>query len=119
MADREKKIWITFNGEIYNFREIRKELENLGYLFRSNSDTEVIINSYKAWGIKSILKFNGMFAFSLWDADRHQLFLVRDRYGIKPLYYYLNDGLLIFASEIRAILENEEVKYCKGKFIII
>jgi asparagine synthase (glutamine-hydrolysing) len=110
MADGGKKIWITYNGEIYNFREIRKELENLGYVFRSNSDTEVIINSYKAWGIKSILKFNGMFAFSLWDADRHQLFLVRDRYGIKPLYYYLNDGLLIFASEIRAILENEEVK---------
>ena len=110
MADGEKKIWITYNGEIYNFKEIRKELENLGYLFRSNSDTEVIINSYKAWGIKSILKFNGMFAFALWDGESNQLFLVRDRYGIKPLYYYFHDGLLIFASEIKGILENEEVR---------
>jgi len=110
MADSEKKIWITYNGEIYNFKEIRGELENSGYVFRSHSDTEVILNSYKAWGIKSILKFNGMFAFALWDSGSNQLFLARDRYGIKPLYYYFKNGHLIFASEIKGILENEEVR---------
>jgi len=110
MADGERKIWISYNGEIYNFRELRKELEKLGYGFYSNSDTEVIINSYKAWGIESILKFNGMFAFALWDSEKGRLFLVRDRYGIKPLYYYLKNGLFIFSSEIKGILENEEVK---------
>jgi asparagine synthase (glutamine-hydrolysing) len=110
MPDREKKIWISYNGEIYNFRELRAELENLGYSFRSNSDTEVIINSYKAWGIECVLRFNGMFAFALWDDDRNQLFLVRDRYGIKPLYYYLKNEALIFSSEIKGILQNEEVK---------
>jgi len=110
MTDDERKIWITYNGEVYNFKELRKELEDLGYVFRSNSDTEVIIKSYKAWGITSILKFNGMFAFALWDGERNQLFLVRDRYGIKPLYYYLKDNLLIFASEIKGILGNEEVR---------
>lgn len=110
MADSEKKIWITYNGEIYNFKEVRGELENSGYVFRSHSDTEVILNSYKAWGIKSILKFNGMFAFALWDSGSNQLFLARDRYGIKPLYYYFKNGHLIFASEIKGILENEEVR---------
>jgi len=110
MADAGKKIWITYNGEVYNFKELRTELEGLGYVFRSNSDTEVILNSYKAWGIDCILRFNGMFAFALWDGGRNQLFLVRDRYGIKPLYYYLKNGLLIFASEIKGILENEEVR---------
>jgi asparagine synthase (glutamine-hydrolysing) len=110
MSDAEKKIWITYNGEVYNFRELRSELESLGYTFRSTSDTEVIINSYKAWGIHCVLRFNGMFAFALWDDERNQLFLARDRYGIKPLYYYLKDGLLIFASEMKGILENEEVR---------
>jgi asparagine synthase (glutamine-hydrolysing) len=109
MADDEKKIWITYNGEVYNFKELRRELEDLGYVFRSTSDTEVVINSYKAWGIYCILRFNGMFSFALWDGGRNQLFLVRDRYGIKPLYYCLKKDLLIFASEIKGILENEEV----------
>ncbi len=110
MADDERKIWVTYNGEIYNFKELRRELEELGYSFRSSSDTEVLINCYKAWGIESIWKFNGMFAFALWDGKRNQLYLVRDRYGIKPLYYSLKNGLLTFASEIKAILENEELK---------
>jgi asparagine synthase (glutamine-hydrolysing) len=107
MADPEKKIWITYNGEVYNFRELREELARLGFSFRSSSDTEVIINSYRAWGIKCISKFNGMFAFALWDSERKRLFLVRDRYGIKPLYYSLEKGTLLFASEIKAILEHE------------
>jgi asparagine synthase (glutamine-hydrolysing) len=110
MSDNDKRIWITYSGEIYNFRELRGELEGIGYSFRSNSDTEVIINSYKAWGIHCIQRFNGMFAFALWDGQLNRLLLVRDRYGIKPLYYYLGNGLLIFASEIKGILENEEVK---------
>ena len=110
MTDQEKKVWVIYNGEIYNFRELRRELESLGYVFRSNTDTEVILNSYKAWGIQSILRFNGMFAFALWDIEKNRLFLVRDRYGIKPLYYYLENGLLLFASEIKGILINEVVK---------
>jgi asparagine synthase (glutamine-hydrolysing) len=109
MADPEKKIWITYNGEVYNFQELREELIRLGFSFRSSSDTEVIINSYKAWGIECILRFNGMFAFALWDNERQRLYLVRDRYGIKPLYYCLKNGTLIFASEIKAILEDGEV----------
>ncbi|MBM4447580.1 MAG: asparagine synthase (glutamine-hydrolyzing) [Chloroflexi bacterium] len=110
MSDRNKSIWITYNGEVYNFKELRAELENAGYEFFSNSDTEVIINSYKHWGINCIHKFNGMFAFSLWDNQRGKLFLVRDRYGIKPLYYYFKDGILAFASEIKSILQSGLVK---------
>jgi asparagine synthase (glutamine-hydrolysing) len=109
MTDSEKKIWITYNGEVYNFQELREELVRLGFSFRSSSDTEVIINSYRAWGIECIFKFNGMFAFALWDNERKRLYLVRDRYGIKPLYYCLKNGTLLFASEIKAILEHEEV----------
>ncbi len=109
MTDPDKKVWVAFNGEIYNFRELRKELEELGFSFRSKSDTEVILNSYRAWGIRCILRFNGMFAFALWESERNRLFLVRDRYGIKPLYYSLQGETLLFASEIKAILEYEGV----------
>ena len=110
MSDRSKKIWIVYNGEVYNFKELRSELEKVGYIFFSNSDTEVVINSYKHWGIDCISKFNGMFAFALWDNERNKLFLVRDRYGVKPLYYYFKNGLLIFASEIKSILQSDKVK---------
>ena len=108
MADQEKRVWVTYNGEVYNFRELREELVRLGFSFRSSSDTEVIINAYKAWGIEFILRLNGMFAFGLWDSERKRFFLVRDRYGIKPLYYSLEKGTLLFGSEIKAILEHEE-----------
>lgn len=106
MSDRSKGVWITYNGEVYNFKDLRAELEKAGYTFHSASDTEVIIYSYLEWGIECIQKFNGMFAFALWDNEKNKLFLVRDRYGIKPLYYYFKNGVLIFASEIKSILQS-------------
>lgn len=112
MSDLSQNIWLTYNGEIYNFKELRKILKKLGHKFKSNSDTEVIIYSYIEWGIDCIEKFNGMFAFALYDNFKKELFLVRDRYGIKPLYYTLNkDGTLIFASEIKSILEYKKFSY--------
>jgi asparagine synthase (glutamine-hydrolysing) len=110
MPDRGKSVWLTYNGEVYNFKDLRAELEKAGYTFFSNSDTEVIINSYRHWGIDCIHKFNGIFAFALWDNEKNKLFLARDRYGIKPLYYYFKDGFLIFASEIKSILKSAQVK---------
>lgn len=109
MSDLSKKIWVVFNGEIYNFREIRDELIARGYGFKTKSDTEVLLYAYAEWGIDSIKKFNGMFAFALYDDNKKSLFLARDRYGIKPLYYTITDsGTLIFASEPKAILKYPE-----------
>ncbi|HET7674109.1 MAG TPA: asparagine synthase (glutamine-hydrolyzing), partial [Gammaproteobacteria bacterium] len=98
-------IGTIYNGEIYNFRELRKELEAAGYVFRTNCDTEVIVHGWAEWGEDCVRHFNGMFAFVLWDRDRQRLFLARDRLGIKPLYYaLLDDGFLIFGSELKALL---------------
>jgi asparagine synthase (glutamine-hydrolysing) len=111
MSDLSKNIWIAYNGEIYNFKELRGELEKLGHRFKSNTDTEVIIYSYIEWGIECINKFNGMFAFSLYDNHRKKFYLVRDRYGIKPVYYHISsDNTLIYASEIKSILEYKDYK---------
>jgi len=99
-----RRVIVTFNGEIFNFREIRKTLEAQGYPFRTGSDTEVILASYLAWGAECVHRFNGMWAFGLYDPAARQLFLSRDRFGEKPLHYRLADGQLIFASEIKAIL---------------
>jgi len=105
MSDDKKEIWIVFNGEIYNFREIKDELIKKNYNFKSKSDTEVIIYAYKEWGIDCIKKFNGMFSFALFDVKKNELFLVRDRLGIKPLYYTKINNSFIFSSEIKAILK--------------
>ncbi len=94
---------ITFNGEIYNFLEVRKELLLLGYQFQSDSDTEVILAAYHQWQEKCLLKFNGMWAFAIWDKQQKKLFLSRDRFGVKPLFYALIDNKFIFASEMKAI----------------
>jgi len=111
MSDLSKNIWIVYNGEIYNFKELRVELEKLGHRFRSNTDTEVIIYAYAEWGIECVKKFNGMFAFSLYDNFRKKFYLVRDRYGIKPVYYHITDNkTLIYASEIKSILEYKDYK---------
>ena len=101
---------IVFNGEVYNFESIRKELKLLGYIFISNSDTEVILYSYKEWGIECIKKFIGMFAFAILDKTKDKLFLVRDRAGIKPIYYYLNENQFIFSSEIKSFHKHPEFK---------
>lgn len=96
-------IWITFNGEIYNYREIRDELVQLGFSFRSSSDTEVLLAAYQHWGEACLDRLNGMFAFAIYDRRERKLFAARDRLGIKPLYYHHRDGLLVFASEIKAL----------------
>ena len=105
ISDLANKVTVTYNGEIYNFKAIRQELLGLGYEFYSDTDSEVLVNAYLEWGIESIHKFNGMFAFALWDRQRNKLFLVRDRYGIKPLYYHRSaTNQLVFGSEVKAIL---------------
>jgi len=93
---------ITYNGEVYNFKEIRKELEEEGYKFISNSDTEVILKAFHRWGFSAVHKFRGMFAFAMWDKKDKKLILCRDRIGVKPLYYYYKNGLFMFASELKA-----------------
>lgn len=111
MSTQEQNIWVSYNGEIYNFRELRNELSNLGFRFKTQSDTEVLLNAYAAWGIKCIHHFNGMFAFALWDKKNNFFYLVRDRYGIKPLYYtFLKNQQLVFGSEIKAILQYPDYK---------
>ncbi len=109
MSDSEGKIWITYNGEIYNFQEIREELRKKGYSFKSRTDTEVIIKAYKEWGSDCLQKFNGMFAFGIYDDREKILFMARDRVGKKPLYYMQNkhNGRFVFASEIKAFLKDK------------
>lgn len=104
MHDRESGNWIVYNGEIYNFREIRDELERLGTKFVSHSDTEVVLKAYAQWSEECLAKFRGMFAFALWDARRSRLFLARDPMGIKPLYYAHTGSYFLFASEVRTLL---------------
>src|SRR5271165_388022 len=104
MHDKETGNWLVYNGEIYNFRDVRRELEQAGVSFVSHSDTEVLLKAYARWGEACLVKFRGMFAFALWDAARHRLFLARDPMGIKPLYYAQSGSYFIFASEIRTIL---------------
>lgn len=100
MSDRFGRYTITYNGEVFNFLELRKELENLGYVFSSDTDTEVIIAAYDAWGKDCLLKFNGMWAFAIWDNRKKSLFLARDRFGVKPLHYaHIPGKLFAFASE--------------------
>lgn len=103
MCDDIEKVWITFNGEIYNYKELKKELEEFGYTFKTNSDTEVIIHSYKKWGKKCVNHLRGMFAFCIVDYEKNELFIARDPYGIKPLVYIKNNKYFAFASEIKAL----------------
>src|SRR5215813_1020897 len=105
MSDDQQRVWLTYNGEIYNFRSIRAELKDRGYEFRSDTDAEVIIYSYLEWGYECLHRFNGMFAFAIWDSRDDSLFVARDRLGIKPLYYVHLAETFAFASEIKALLE--------------
>src|ERR1700756_1581873 len=104
MASADGSAWITYNGEIYNFAEIRRELEALGYPFRSRSDTEVIVNGWHAWGPKIFTRLRGMFALAIWDRRWGGLILARDRLGKKPLYYAATATTFLFGSEIKSML---------------
>src|SRR5690606_20855018 len=98
------------NGEIFNFMEIRQELQQQGHVFHTRSDTEVIVHAWQAWGERCVERFNGMFAFAIWDRDRDTLFLARDRLGVKPLFYTeFGDGLLAFASELKALMVHPDI----------
>ncbi|KKS25482.1 MAG: Asparagine synthetase, partial [Candidatus Wolfebacteria bacterium GW2011_GWA2_42_10] len=110
MANENKTIWIVFNGEIYNFQELRSKLEKAGHSFRSRSDTEVIIHSYEEYGFDCVKKFNGMFAFAIWDENKQLLFAGRDHLGVKPFYYAIQNGNFYFGSEIKAILVHPDFK---------
>ena len=104
MMSHDTRYVLSYNGEIYNFRELRTELEAMGYPFRSQSDTEVLLTAWAAWGVKALDRLNGMFAFAIWDRNEKTLTLVRDRYGIKPLYIAETPEGLAFGSEQKAIL---------------
>ncbi len=110
MSNESKTVWITYNGEIYNFQEIRAELEKKGYRFKSKSDTEVILHLYEEKGESCVNDLNGMFAFAIYDKQKQKMLLARDRLGIKPLYYALQNSKFIFASEIKAILATNLIK---------
>ena len=110
MVSANHRYVLSYNGEIYNFKELRSDLEAEGYWFRSKTDSEVVLNALDAWGVKAIDRFNGMFAFALWDRKKRKLLLARDRYGIKPLYYALQNGTFSFGSEQKAILVNNDFK---------
>jgi asparagine synthase (glutamine-hydrolysing) len=103
MSDEDESVWVIFNGEIYNFRELRHELEGFGHTFRTNSDTEVIVHGYMQWGDEVLNRLNGMFGLAIWDVRQRRLVLARDPFGIKLLYYTVNRGRLYFGSEIRAV----------------
>src|SRR3954471_13607877 len=109
-ANEDGTIRLVFNGEIYNHREIRRELEELGgHTWRTDhSDTEMIVHAFEQWGIDCIKRFRGMFALAIWDENTNDLWLVRDRIGIKPLYYSIHHGRLVFGSEIKALLEDPQ-----------
>ena len=108
--NEDETIWISYNGEIYNYLVLRKTLEALGHTFYSNTDTEVIVHGYEEWGFDVLKRINGMFSFSLWDSEKKQLFLARDRFGIKPLFYAMINGLFFFSSEIKSILQYDGYK---------
>src|SRR2546423_1970655 len=117
MANETADLIITYNGEVYNFQELRLELQAVGHRFQSKTDSEVVVHAYEEWGEKCVERFNGMFAFAIYDRRANvagssggpRLFIARDRYGIKPLYYYHGSSVFLFASEVKALLKHPEV----------
>jgi asparagine synthase (glutamine-hydrolysing) len=109
MTNEDGTLWLVYNGEIYNYPELREELMKKGHRFHSQSDTEVILHAYEEWGTGCLQRFNGMWAFALWDERTKQLFCARDRFGIKPFYYTEVNGSFLFASEIKALIEHKDV----------
>src|SRR5947209_413685 len=105
ISNEDGTLQLVFNGEIYNFVELRRELEAFGHVFKTKSDTEIIVHAYEQWGPNAVDRFNGIFAFALWDSKTRRLILARDHLGVKPLYYCVVDGQFLFASEIKALLQ--------------
>lgn len=110
IANETGDIFAVFNGEIFDYVEIRKQLTALGHVFRSQTDTEVVVHAYEQWGADCVKRFNGMWAFAIWDQRRRELFCSRDRFGIKPFYYHLDDDVFVFASEVKGILPALEAR---------
>jgi len=110
MMSVSKRYVLSYNGEVYNFKELRIELESIGYQFHSTTDTEVVLNAWDYWGVEALNKFNGMFAFAIWDKKEKVLTLARDRYGIKPLYYTNTGSSILFGSEVKAFLPHPQFK---------
>jgi asparagine synthase (glutamine-hydrolysing) len=110
LPNEDRSLWIVFNGEVFNYVELREELAAAGHSFRTASDTEVIVHGFEAWGERCVERFNGQFAFAIWDARRRRLFLARDRLGVRPLYYAVANDRLVFASEIKAIFTDPAVR---------
>lgn len=110
MSNEDKTIWVTYNGEIYNFQNLKSDLTKKGHSFKTNCDTEVIVHSFEEYGTDCVLRFNGIFSFAVWDQKNEILFLARDRLGVKPLYYSISGGNFIFASEIKALLKHPSLK---------
>ena len=111
LFNEDGSVVVIFNGEIYNYQELIPELQSLGHIFRTRSDTEVIVHAWESWGEECVTRFRGMFAFALWDRNRETLFLARDRLGVKPLYYaMLDDGLVLFGSELKSLLAHGGVR---------
>lgn len=109
MPNENATVWVTLNGEIYNFRELRFELEQLGHVFRTRSDTEVVVHGYEEWGDECVTHLNGMFGLAVWDAPRQRLLLARDHFGVKPLYFFANEARVAWASEIKALLADPSI----------
>lgn len=111
LFNEDGTVVVVYNGEIYNFQELAEELKKLGHVFRTHCDTEVIVHAWEEWGKSCVNKFRGMFAFAIWDRNRGELFIARDRLGIKPLYYSeTSDGYLVFGSELKAVLAHPNIK---------
>lgn len=109
ISNEDGSIWIVFNGELYNFPDLRRELQPKGHVFRTRSDTETVIHAYEEWGLDAFSKLNGMFGFALWDSRNQELILARDPFGVKPLYYTERNGRFLFGSEIKAILADPTI----------
>ena len=110
MLSIDKRYVLVYNGELYNYQELKEDLEKCGHKFRGRSDTEVLLQMLLSEGVKCLPKLNGIFAFALWDREDKTLLIARDRFGVKPLYFYLDENLLIFGSEIKAILASNLIK---------
>src|SRR5579871_1607043 len=104
MSNEDGTVWLTYNGEIYNFRELRRLLEARGHRFASHTDSEVLVHGYEEWGLGLLERLNGIFAFAIWDGRRRELLMARDRFGVKPLYVKREPNRILFGSEIKAIL---------------